>query len=121
LLAARLGKRVVAMAEFEHAKDKVMMGAERRSLVMSDDEKEMTAYHESGHAICSLLEPECDPIHKATIIPRGRALGMVMSLPEGDRYSMSRAKCVARLVMGMGGRVAEELIFGADKVSNGAS
>jgi cell division protease FtsH len=121
LLAARLGKRVVAMAEFEHAKDKVMMGAERRSLVMSDDEKEMTAYHESGHAICSLLEPECDPIHKATIIPRGRALGMVMSLPEGDRYSMSRAKCIARLVMGMGGRVAEELIFGADKVSNGAS
>jgi cell division protease FtsH len=121
LLAARLGKRVVAMSEFEHAKDKVMMGAERRSLVMSDDEKEMTAYHESGHAICSLLEPECDPIHKATIIPRGRALGMVMSLPEGDRYSMSRAKCIARLVMGMGGRVAEELIFGPDKVSNGAS
>ncbi len=121
LLAARIGKRVVAMAEFEFAKDKVMMGAERRSLVMSDEEKEMTSYHEAGHALCSLHEPECDPIHKATIIPRGRALGMVMSLPEGDRYSMSRAKCTARLIMGMGGRVAEEIIFGAEKVSNGAS
>ena len=121
LLAARIGKRVVAMAEFEFAKDKVMMGAERRSLVMSDEEKEMTAYHEAGHALCSLNEPECDPIHKATIIPRGRALGMVMSLPEGDRYSMSRAKALARLAMSMGGRVAEEVIFGADKVSNGAA
>ena len=121
LLAARIGKRVVAMAEFEFAKDKVMMGAERRSLVMSDEEKESTAYHEAGHALCSLHEPECDPIHKATIIPRGRALGMVMSLPEGDRYSLSRAKCLARISMGMGGRVAEEIIFGADKVSNGAS
>jgi cell division protease FtsH len=121
LLAARIGKRVVAMAEFEFAKDKVMMGAERRSLVMSDEEKEMTSYHEAGHALCSLHEPECDPIHKATIIPRGRALGMVMSLPEGDRYSMSRAKCNARIIMGMGGRVAEEIIFGRDKVSNGAS
>src|SRR5208282_223795 len=86
LLAARIGKRVVAMAEFEHAKDKVMMGAERRSLVMTEDEKRTTAYHEAGHAICSLHEPECDPIHKATIIPRGRALGLVMSLPE-DRKS----------------------------------
>jgi cell division protease FtsH len=121
LLAARLGKRVVAMAEFEHAKDKVLMGAERRSLVMSEGEKRMTAYHEAGHAICSLHEPECDPIHKATIIPRGRALGMVMSLPEGDRLSMSRAQCLANLCKGMGGRVAEEIIFGADKVSNGAS
>ncbi|MDE1896586.1 MAG: ATP-dependent zinc metalloprotease FtsH, partial [Rhodospirillales bacterium] len=103
LLAARIGKRVVAMAEFEHAKDKVMMGAERRSLVMSDDEKKMTAYHEGGHAICSITLPECDPVHKATIIPRGRALGMVMSLPEGDRYSMSKLKLLQQLTMAMGG------------------
>jgi cell division protease FtsH len=121
LLAARIGKRVVAMSELENAKDKVMMGAERRSLVMSDDEKRMTAYHEAGHALCSMHEPECDPVHKATIIPRGRALGLVMTLPEGDRYSMSRAKLVANIVRGMGGRVAEEIIFGADQVSNGAS
>ena len=121
LLAARTGKRVVAMAEFEYAKDKVMMGAERRSLVMSDAEKEMTAYHEAGHALCAMNLPECDPVHKATIIPRGRALGMVMSLPEGDRYSKSKAKCLAELTMAMGGRAAEEIIFGADKVSNGAS
>jgi cell division protease FtsH len=121
LLAARIGKRVVAMSEFEHAKDKVMMGAERRSLVMSDDEKRMTAYHEGGHAICSITLPECDPVHKATIIPRGRALGMVMSLPEGDRYSVSKIKLLQQLIMAMGGRAAEELVFGADKVSNGAS
>ena len=121
LHAARIGKRVVAMAEFEHAKDKVMMGAERRSLVMSDDEKRMTAYHEGGHAICSITLPECDPVHKATIIPRGRALGMVMSLPEGDRYSTSKAKLLQQLIMAMGGRAAEEIVFGPDKVSNGAS
>ena len=121
LLAARMGKRVVAMFEFEFAKDKVMMGTERRSLVMSEDEKRMTAFHEAGHAICSMHETECDPVHKATIIPRGRALGMVMSLPEGDRYSKSKAKCLAELCMAMGGRAAEELVFGADKVSNGAS
>jgi cell division protease FtsH len=121
LLAARIGKRVVAMAEFEHAKDKVMMGAERRSLVMSDDEKRMTAYHEGGHALCSITLPECDPVHKATIIPRGRALGMVMSLPEGDRYSVSKIKLLQQLIMAMGGRAAEELVFGPDKVSNGAS
>jgi cell division protease FtsH len=121
LHAARIGKRVVAMSEFEHAKDKVMMGAERRSLVMSDDEKRMTAYHEGGHAICSITLPECDPVHKATIIPRGRALGMVMSLPEGDRYSTSKAKLLQQLIMAMGGRAAEELVFGPDKVSNGAS
>jgi cell division protease FtsH len=121
LLAARMGKRVVAMFEFEQAKDKVMMGAERRSLVMSDAEKKMTAFHEAGHAICALHLEECDPVHKATIIPRGRALGMVMSLPEGDRYSKSKAKCLDELTMAMGGRVAEEIIFGADKVSNGAS
>ncbi len=121
LLAARLGKRVVAMAEFEFAKDKVMMGAERRSLVMSEAEKQMTAYHEGGHALCAMHETECDPVHKATIIPRGRALGLVMSLPEGDRYSKSKSKLLAELTMAMGGRAAEEVIFGADKVSNGAS
>jgi cell division protease FtsH len=121
LLAARLGKRTVAMAEFEHAKDKVMMGAERRSLVMSEEEKRMTAYHEGGHALCAMHEPLCDPVHKATIIPRGRALGMVMSLPEGDRYSKSKSKLLAELVLAMGGRAAEEVIFGADNVSNGAS
>jgi cell division protease FtsH len=121
LLAARLGKRVVAMLEFESAKDKVLMGAERRSLVMSDGEKRMTAYHEAGHALCAMHEPECDPVHKATIIPRGRALGLVMSLPEGDRYSKSKSKLLAELTMAMGGRAAEEIIFGADKVSNGAA
>jgi cell division protease FtsH len=121
LLAARRGKRVVSMLEFEDAKDKVMMGAERRSLVMSEDEKKMTAYHEAGHALCAMLEPECDPVHKATIIPRGRALGLVMSLPEGDRYSKSKSKLLGELTMAMGGRAAEEIIFGPDKVSNGAA
>ncbi|MCC7425503.1 MAG: ATP-dependent zinc metalloprotease FtsH, partial [Alphaproteobacteria bacterium] len=121
LLAARRSKRVVGMSEFEAAKDKVLMGAERRSLAMSDAEKRMTAYHEAGHAICAIHEPECDPVHKATIIPRGRALGLVMSLPEGDRYSKSKSKLIAELTMAMGGRVAEEIIFGKDKVSNGAS
>jgi cell division protease FtsH len=121
LLAARLGKRVVAMAEFEFAKDKVMMGTERRSLVMSEAEKRMTAYHEAGHALCAMHEPECDPVHKATIIPRGRALGLVMSLPEGDRYSKSKSKLTSELCMAMGGRAAEEIIFGPDKVSNGAA
>ena len=121
LLAARLGKRTVAMLELENAKDKVMMGAERRSLVMSDAEKRMTAYHEGGHALCALYEPEHDPLHKVTIIPRGRALGITFSLPEDDRLSYSRAYLVGKLVMIMGGRVAEELIFGAAKVSNGAA
>ncbi len=121
LLAARTGRRTVGMAEFEAAKDKVMMGAERRSLVMSEDEKRMTAYHEAGHALVAMHEPECDPVHKATIIPRGRALGLVMSLPAGDRYSKHKSKLKSELAMAMGGRVAEELIFGADKVSNGAS
>ena len=121
LMAARMSKRVVAMADFEFAKDKVMMGAERRSLVMTEAEKFMTAYHEGGHALCSMHEPECDPVHKATIIPRGRALGLVMSLPENDRLSHSKAWLISKLVMSMGGRVAEEIIFGADKVSNGAS
>jgi len=121
LLAARTGRRTVGMHEFEQAKDKVMMGAERRSLVMSEDEKRMTAYHEAGHALVAMHEPECDPVHKATIIPRGRALGLVMSLPAGDRYSKHKSKLKSELAMAMGGRVAEELIFGPDKVSNGAS
>jgi len=121
LLAARKGKRLVAMSEFEEAKDKVMMGTERRSMVMTEDEKKMTAYHEAGHAIVALHEPASDPIHKATIIPRGRALGMVMRLPERDNYSYHRDKMYANLAVSMGGRVAEELIFGYDKVSSGAS
>lgn len=121
LLAARKGKKAVGMAELEEAKDKVMMGAERRSMVMSDQEKKLTAYHEAGHAVIALHEPESDPIHKATIIPRGRALGMVMRLPEGDRLSVSVAKLKADLAVAMGGRVAEEMIFGADKVTTGAS
>ncbi len=121
LLAARRNKRLVAMQEFEDAKDKVMMGAERRSMVMTEDEKRMTAYHEAGHAIVSINEPASDPIHKATIIPRGRALGMVMRLPERDSYSYHRDKMHANLSVAMGGRVAEELIFGHDKVSSGAS
>nr|WP_211187479.1 ATP-dependent zinc metalloprotease FtsH [Neoroseomonas marina] len=121
LLAARTGRRTVGMHEFEAAKDKVLMGSERRSLVMSDAEKRMTAYHEAGHALVAMHEPECDPVHKATIIPRGRALGLVMSLPEGDRYSKHKSKLKSELAMAMGGRVAEELIFGPDKVSNGAS
>ncbi|GAA4760366.1 ATP-dependent zinc metalloprotease FtsH [Novosphingobium ginsenosidimutans] len=121
LLAARRNKRLVAMQEFEDAKDKVMMGAERRSMVMTEDEKRMTAYHEAGHAIVSVKEAASDPIHKATIIPRGRALGMVMRLPERDSYSYHRDKMHANLSVAMGGRVAEELIFGHDKVSSGAS
>lgn len=121
LMGARKGKRLVAMAEFEEAKDKVMMGAERRSMVMTEDEKRMTAYHEAGHAIVSIHEQASDPIHKATIIPRGRALGMVMRLPERDSYSYHRDKMYANLAVAMGGRVAEEIIFGYDKVSSGAS
>jgi cell division protease FtsH len=121
LLAARRGKRLVAMQEFEDAKDKVMMGTERKSMVMTEDEKKMTAYHEAGHAIVSIHEAASDPIHKATIIPRGRALGMVMRLPERDNYSYHRDKMHANLSVSMGGRVAEELIFGYDKVSSGAS
>jgi len=121
LLAARKGKRVVSMADFEDAKDKVMMGAERRSMVMTDDEKKMTAFHEAGHALVAVHCPASDPIHKATIIPRGRALGMVMRLPERDNYSYARDKMHADLAVAMGGRVAEELVFGYDKVSSGAS
>ncbi len=121
LMAARHNKRVVSMSDFEQAKDKVMMGAERRSLAMSEDEKKLTAYHEAGHAIVALNEKESDPIHKATIVPRGRALGMVMRLPEGDRYTTPVAKLKANLSVAMGGRVAEEIIFGADQVTTGAS
>ncbi|NIJ21703.1 cell division protease FtsH [Sphingomonas naasensis] len=121
LLAARRGKRLVAMSEFEDAKDKVMMGAERKSMLMTEDEKRMTAYHEAGHAIVAMHEPASDPIHKATIIPRGRALGMVMRLPERDQNSMHRDQMYAHLSIAMGGRVAEELIFGYDRVSSGAS
>ncbi|MDR1361687.1 MAG: ATP-dependent zinc metalloprotease FtsH [Holosporaceae bacterium] len=121
LLAARREKRLVSMEELEEAKDKVMMGAERRSMVMSDDEKKLTAYHEAGHAIVALNIPESDPIHKATIIPRGRALGMVMRLPINDRISISRVKLEADLSVAAGGRIAEELIFGRGKVTTGAS
>lgn len=121
LLAARRSKRLVTMAEFEDAKDKVMMGAERRTLVMTEEEKKLTAYHEAGHALVALHMPASDPIHKATVIPRGRALGMVMRLPERDQISLTRAKCKADLAVAMGGRVAEELIFGDDKVTSGAA
>jgi len=121
LLAARKGKRVISMEDFEEAKDKVMMGAERRSMVMSEEEKRMTAFHEAGHALVAAKSPASDPIHKATIIPRGRALGMVMRLPERDSYSYAREKMQADLAVSMGGRVAEEICFGYDKVSSGAS
>lgn len=121
LTAARRNKRMVTQAEFEEAKDKVMMGAERKSLVMSEEEKMLTAYHEGGHAIVGLNVPATDPIHKATIIPRGRALGMVMQLPERDKMSMSLEQMTSRLAIMMGGRVAEELIFGRNKVTSGAS
>ena len=121
LLAARKNKRVVTMVDIEEAKDKVMMGAERRSMVMSEDEKKLTAYHEGGHAIVALNEKVSDPIHKATIIPRGRALGMVMRLPERDQLSVTREKMYSDIAVAMGGRIAEELIFGYDKVTSGAS
>ncbi len=121
LLAARRNKRLVTNKEFEDAKDKIMMGSERRSMVMTEKEKEMTAYHEAGHAIVALNVPATDPVHKATIIPRGRALGMVMQLPERDKFSMSVEEMKSRLAVLMGGRVAEEVKFGWDKVTSGAS
>jgi cell division protease FtsH len=121
LLAARSNKKIISMKELEEAKDKVMMGPERRSLIMSEAEKKLTAYHEGGHALVSLYTPESDPIHKATIIPRGRALGLVMRLPESDKFSVTRAKLKSDLAVAMGGRVAEEKIFGYDKVTSGAS
>ena len=120
LMAARRNKRMVTQIEFEDAKDKVMMGAERKSLVMTEEEKLLTAYHEGGHAIVALNVTATDPVHKATIIPRGRALGMVMQLPERDKLSMSFEQMTSRLAIMMGGRVAEEMIFGHDKVTSGA-
>ena len=121
LLAARKNKRIVTYTEFEEAKDKVMMGAERRSMVMTEDDKKLTAYHEGGHAIVALNEKASDPIHKATIIPRGRALGVVWTLPERDKYSHTREYLEANISKAMGGRVAEEMIFGYEKVTSGAS
>jgi cell division protease FtsH len=120
LLAARTGNRMVTMAEFEFAKDKVMMGAERRSMVMSDEEKKLTAYHEAGHAIVGINVPKHDPLHKVTIIPRGRALGVTMSLPEKDKYSYSKLELESKLAVMFGGRVAEIKIFGAENVTTGA-
>lgn len=121
LLAARRNKKEVEMQDLEEAKDKVLMGVERRSMIMSDEQKKLTAYHEGGHALVGLYCPASDPIHKATIIPRGRALGMVMRLPENDRFSMPRDKMEADIAVAMAGRVAEEIIFGKDKVTSGAS
>jgi len=120
LLAARIGKRVVTMAEFEAAKDKVLMGAERRSMVMTEEEKKLTAYHEAGHALVGLKVPKHDPLHKVTIIPRGRALGVTMSLPERDRLSFSKIELESMLAVMFGGRIAEELVFGAENVTTGA-
>jgi cell division protease FtsH len=121
LMAARKNRRMVTMRDFEDAKDKVMMGAERKSMVMTEEEKKMTAYHEGGHALIALNVPNTDPVHKATIIPRGRALGMVMQLPERDKLSMSYEQMTSRLAILFGGRVAEELIFGKEHVTSGAS
>lgn len=121
LFAARANKRTVDMIEFERAKDKIMMGAERRSMVMSEDEKKLTAYHEAGHAIVGLLVPDHDPVYKVSIIPRGRALGVTMFLPEDDRYSYSKQRLESQISSLFGGRIAEEFIFGLDKVTTGAS
>ena len=121
LFAARANKRVVGMEEFDKAKDKIMMGAERRSMVMSEDEKKLTAYHEAGHAIVGLSVPDHDPVYKVTIIPRGRALGVTMFLPEEDRYSYSKRRLMSQICSLFGGRIAEELVFGEDFVTTGAS
>jgi len=121
LLGARKGKRLIAMKEFEEAKDKVMMGAERKSMVMTEEEKRATAHHEAGHALVSLHVDGCDPLHKVTIIPRGRALGVTWNLPERDRYSMSMKQMKARLALCFGGRIAEQLIYGQDSLNTGAS
>src|SRR3989442_1405646 len=121
LMAARRGKRSVAMGEFEHAKDRVMMGAERRWMVRTEDEKRLTAFHEAGHALCMLYAEAHEPLHKVTIIPRGRALGVTMFLPERDKYSQSKQEIKAMMTSLFGGRVAEELIFGEDKVTTGAA
>ena len=119
LMAARVGRRFVTMPDFENAKDKVMMGAERRSMVLTDDQKEKTAYHEAGHAVVGLALPQCDPVYKATIIPRGGALGMVVSLPEIDRLNWHRSECEEKLAMTMAGKAAEIIKYGEDNVSNG--
>ncbi|WP_371169861.1 ATP-dependent zinc metalloprotease FtsH [Aliiroseovarius sp. 2305UL8-7] len=119
LMAARVGRRFVTMEDFENAKDKVMMGAERRSMVLTDDQKEKTAYHEAGHAVVGLKLPQCDPVYKATIIPRGGALGMVVSLPEIDRLNWHRSECEEKLAMTMAGKAAEIIKYGEDNVSNG--
>jgi cell division protease FtsH len=121
LFAARANKRLVTMEEFERAKDKIMMGAERRSMVMSEQEKRNTAYHEAGHAIVGMSLPEHDPVYKVTIIPRGRALGVTMFLPEEDRYSYSKRRIEGQIASLFGGRIAEELVFGPDAVTTGAS
>jgi cell division protease FtsH len=121
LFAARANKRIVGMDEFERAKDKIMMGAERRSMVMTEAEKRMTAYHEAGHAIVGMTVPEHDPVYKVTIIPRGRALGVTQFLPEQDRYSLSKRRIESSIATLFGGRIAEELIFGAESVTTGAS
>jgi cell division protease FtsH len=121
LFAARANKRMVGMDEFERAKDKIMMGAERRSMVMSESEKKMTAYHEAGHAIVGMTVPEHDPVYKVTIIPRGRALGVTQFLPEQDRYSYSKRRLESAIATLFGGRIAEELIFGPESVTTGAS
>ncbi len=120
LLAARKNKTLVDMSDFEEAKDKVMLGVERKSLVLSEDERKLTAYHEAGHTVVSIMTPGSDPIHKVTIVPRGRALGLMMSLPEKDRYGQTKEWLIGRLAISFGGRVAEELIFGPEKVTTGA-
>jgi cell division protease FtsH len=117
--AARVGRRFVAMIDFEQAKDKVMMGAERRSMVLTPDQKEKTAYHEAGHAVVGLALPQCDPVYKATIIPRGGALGMVVSLPEIDRLNWHKSECEEKLAMTMAGKAAEIIKYGPENVSNG--
>src|SRR5205823_6204153 len=121
LFAARSNKRKVSMLELDKAKDKILMGAERRSMVMNDDEKKLTAYHEAGHALVGLSVPEHDPVYKVSIIPRGRALGVTMFLPEQDRYSHSKRRLESQLCSLFGGRIAEEILFGPDCVTTGAS
>jgi len=121
LLAARRNHERVFLSDMEEAKDKVMLGAERKSMVMKEDEKRNTAYHEAGHAVCAIKTPGCDPLHKVTIVPRGRALGLAFTLPTEDRYSVTRQQLEAMLVMTYGGRVAEEMIFGYEKVTTGAA
>jgi cell division protease FtsH len=119
LMAARIGRSVITMIDFENAKDKVMMGSERRSMVLTQEQKEKTAYHEAGHAVVGLALPQCDPVYKATIIPRGGALGMVVSLPEIDRLNWHKSECEEKLAMTMAGKAAEIIKYGSDNVSNG--